>query len=167
MSVKKRLFWSHILMFALPVAAYWLISFAADRLTLAWLLRQNYASVQDFRRQYSVTTFNNSYSPYRDSIPERFDERYYALREGLLGGAVTSPSTEIAGDLTQVRLDWLNRWQTKRGPVGNRHIIDWITLDTGVSLYPKKEQDYGKFIGLVDYDARWHVGDRFSVLSSG
>ena len=123
--------------------------------------------VQDFRRQYSVTTFNNSYSPYRDSIPVRFDERYYALREGLLGGAVTSPSTEIAGDLTQVRLDWLNRWQTKRGPVGNRHIIDWITLDTGVSLYPKKEQDYGKFIGLVDYDARWHVGDRFSVLSSG
>lgn len=51
MSVKKRLFWSHILMFALPVAAYWLISFAADRLTLAWLLRQSYASLEDFRRQ--------------------------------------------------------------------------------------------------------------------
>ena len=123
--------------------------------------------VQDFRRQYSVTSFANSFSPYRDSIPVRFDERYYALREGVLGGMVTSPSSEIAGDMTQVRLDWLNRWQTKRGPVGNRHIIDWITLDTGISLYPKKEQDYGKFVGLADYDARWHVGDRFSVLSSG
>lgn len=123
--------------------------------------------VQDFRRQYSVTSFSNSYSPYRDSIPVRFDERYYALREGVLSGMVSSPSSEIAGDMTQVRLDWLNRWQTKRGPVGNRHIIDWITLDTGVSLYPKKDQDYGKFIGLADYDARWHVGDRFSILSSG
>ena len=123
--------------------------------------------VQDFRRQYSVTSFSNSYSPYRDSIPVRFDERYYALREGILSGMVSSPSSEIAGDMTQVRLDWLNRWQTKRGPVGNRHIIDWITLDTGMSLYPKKDQNYGKFVGLVDYDARWHVGDRFSVLSSG
>ncbi|MBO7726687.1 MAG: hypothetical protein J6S40_09515 [Thermoguttaceae bacterium] len=123
--------------------------------------------VQDFRRQYSVTSFTNSYSPYQDSIPVRFDERYYALREGVLGGMVSSPSSEIAGDMTQIRLDWLNRWQTKRGPVGNRHIIDWITLDTGMSLYPKKEQDYGEFIGLADYDLRWHVGDRFSVLSSG
>lgn len=123
--------------------------------------------IQDFRRQYAVTTFTNTYSPYRDSIPVRFDERYYALREGTLGGMVTSPSTEIAGDLTQIRLDWLNRWQTKRGPVGNRHIIDWITLDSGISLYPKKGQNYGEFAGLLDYDARWHVGDRFSVLSSG
>ena len=123
--------------------------------------------VQDFRRQYSVTTFSNNYEPYRDSIPVRFDERYYALRQGLLGGSVTSPSTEIAGDLTQVRFDWFNRWQTKRGPVGRRHIVDWITFDTGFSLYPEKEQNFDQTVGLVDYDFRWHVGDRFSVLSSG
>ena len=123
--------------------------------------------IQDFRRQYSVTTFSNSYQPYRDSIPVRFDERYYALRHGELGGMVTSPSTEIADDLTQVRFDWLNRWQTKRGPVGKRHIVDWITFDTGLSFYPKKEQNYDQNVGLVDYDARWHIGDRFSVLSSG
>ena len=123
--------------------------------------------VEDFRRQYSVTTFSNTYEPYRDSIPVRFDERYYAIRHGELGGMVTSPSTEIADDLTQIRLDWLNRWQTKRGPVGKRHIVDWITFDTGVSLYPKKEQNCDQYVGLADYDARWHIGDRFSVLSSG
>jgi len=123
--------------------------------------------IQSYRRQYSVTTFSNTYSPYRDSIPVRFDERYYAIRQGLLGGNVSSPSTEIANDLTQVRFDWFNRWQTKRGPVGNRHIIDWITFDTGFSLYPQKEQNYNQTIGLTDYDFRWHVGDRFSVLSSG
>ena len=123
--------------------------------------------VQDFRRQYSVTTFSNSYEPYRDSIPVRFDERYYAIRQGLLGGAVASGSTEMADDLSQVRFEWLNRWQTKRGPVGKRHIADWITFNTGLSLYPEKEQNFNEYVGLVDYDLKWHVGDRFSVLSSG
>ncbi|MBQ2683813.1 MAG: hypothetical protein IJG02_08055 [Thermoguttaceae bacterium] len=122
---------------------------------------------QGFRRLYSATTFSNTYEPYRDSIPVRFDERYYALRQGLLGGSVASPYTEIADDLTQVRFDWLNRWQTKRGPIGSRHIIDWITFDAGFSLYPEKEQNFGQTISLTDYDFRWHVGDRFSVLSSG
>lgn len=51
MSIKKRLFWSNVLMFALPVAAYWLISFAADKLTISYLLRQSYTSLADFRQQ--------------------------------------------------------------------------------------------------------------------
>ncbi|MDO5566045.1 MAG: hypothetical protein Q4G59_05265, partial [Planctomycetia bacterium] len=124
--------------------------------------------VDDFRRRYSVTTFGGSgYDGFEDSIPLRFDERYYALRHGQLGGAVGSPSSEIADDLTLVRFEWLNRWQTKRGPVGKRHTIDWITFNTGVNFYPKKEQNFDEYVGLVDYDLRWHVGDRFSVLSSG
>lgn len=124
--------------------------------------------IEDFRRRYSVTTFGGSgYDGFEDSIPLRFDERYYALRHGQLGGAVGSPSSEIADDLTLVRFEWLNRWQTKRGPVGKRHTIDWITFNTGVNFYPKKEQNFDEYVGLVDYDLRWHVGDRFSVLSSG
>ncbi len=51
MSIKKRLFWSNVLMFALPVAAYLLISFAADKLTISYLLRQSYTSIADFRQQ--------------------------------------------------------------------------------------------------------------------
>lgn len=124
--------------------------------------------IDEFRRRYSVTTFaNTGFGGFEDSIPLRFDERYYALRHGQLGGAVASPSSEIADDLTLVRFEWLNRWQTKRGPVGKRHTIDWITFNTGVNFYPKKEQNFDEYIGLVDYDLRWHVGDRFSVLSSG
>ena len=38
MSVKKRLFWSHILMFALPMFTYLLFSFLADRLSWLYLL---------------------------------------------------------------------------------------------------------------------------------
>ncbi|MCL2349132.1 MAG: hypothetical protein FWC50_12835 [Planctomycetaceae bacterium] len=116
-------------------------------------------SVEDFRRRYSVTTFGGT-------IPLLYDERYYAIRSGL-GNWVTSPSTEIADDLVLFRTYFNQTWQTKRGPTVQRRIVDWITLDTGVNFYPKKEQNFGETVGLIDYDFKWHVGDRFSVLSSG
>ena len=116
-------------------------------------------SVEDYRRRYSATTFNGA-------IPLLYDERYYAIRSGL-GNWITSPSTELADDLTLCRFHFNQTWQTKRGPVNRRRIIDWITLDTGLNLYPKKEQNFGEAIGLIDYNFRWHVGDRFAVLSSG
>ncbi|MBQ9873921.1 MAG: LPS-assembly protein LptD [Thermoguttaceae bacterium] len=123
--------------------------------------------VQDFRRRYSATTFSGAGVGGMDAIPVRFDERYYAIRQGALAGNVASPSSELVDDLQLVRLGWNNRWQTKRGPVGGRRVIDWITLDAGISLYPKKSENFGKLPGLIDYDARWQVGDRFAVLSSG
>lgn len=55
MSVKKRLFWSHILMFALPLAVYLLFSYLADRLSWLWLLQQRFTSMQDFRQQVQST----------------------------------------------------------------------------------------------------------------
>ena len=55
MSVKKRLFWSHILMFALPLLAYLLCSLLADRLSWMWLLQQRFTSMQDFQRQVQRT----------------------------------------------------------------------------------------------------------------
>ncbi|MBQ9126835.1 MAG: organic solvent tolerance protein OstA, partial [Thermoguttaceae bacterium] len=116
--------------------------------------------IQEFRRRYSVTTFDGS-------IPLRFDERYYAIRQGLLAGNVTSPSPELADDLQLVRLGWNNRWQTKRGPAGNRRVVDWIKFDAGLNLYPNDEENFGEIPGLLDYDASWLVGDRFAVLSSG
>ncbi len=128
-----------------------------DQLVLYEGLDDN--AIESFRRRFSVTTFGGT-------IPVQFDERYYALRSGL-GTHVTSPSTEIADDLTLMQLGMRHRWQTKRGPIGNRRIIDWITLDTNINLYPENEQNFGETIGLLDYDFRWHVGDRFSVLSSG
>lgn len=125
--------------------------------------------IQEFRRRYSVTTFAGSGGTvgFEDSIPVRFDERYYAIRQGDIGGNVTSASTELADDLQLVRLGWNNRWQTKRGPAGRRRVVDWITLNAGVNLYPKQSENFGEIPGLLDFDASWQVGDRFSVLSSG
>jgi len=117
-------------------------------------------SIEAFRRRFTHTTFPGA-------IPLQFDERYYAVRSGL-GGWVTSPSTEIADDLLALRLGVRQRWQTKRGMPGQRRILDWITFDTHATFFPKDDRDnFGEVLGLVDYDFRWHLGDRLTVLSSG
>jgi len=100
-------------------------------------------------------------------IPKQFDPRYYALRTNLAGW-VTSPSAEIADDMTIFRLGAEQRWQTKRGRPGARRIIDWVTLDTHLSLFPDPDRDnFGEVAGLLDYNFRWHVGDRLTLVSDG
>jgi hypothetical protein len=81
---------------------------------------------------------------------------------------VTAHSLEIADDLTVLRLGVRQRWQTKRGLPGRERTIDWVTLDIGGSIFPDADRDnFGEEIGLVNYNFRWHVGDRFTVLSDG
>ncbi|MDH3718890.1 MAG: organic solvent tolerance protein OstA [Planctomycetota bacterium] len=117
-------------------------------------------STEAFRRMFQFTTFGGP------PIPPMFDPRFYAIRTGLAGW-VSSPSVEVVDDLTAVRLGARQRWQTKRGSPADLRIIDWMTLDTNLSLFPQEEQNFGELVGLIDYDWRWHLGDRFSVLSSG
>ncbi len=127
-------------------------------------------SVEAFRRRYLTTTFgipSMSPTPFGTPWPgtEKFDERLYALRTGLQSW-VTSPSTEIADDLATLKLSVDQRWQTKRGPEDNRRIIDWITFNTDVTLFPDPTRDnYGQVAGLLDYDFTWHVGDRLTLVS--
>ena len=46
--------------------------------------------------------------------------------------------------------------------------LDWVTLDTNITLFPDPNRDnFGSTAGLLDYDFRWHVGDRLTLLSSG
>jgi lipopolysaccharide export system protein LptA len=94
----------------------------------------------------------------------KYDPRSYAVRRGMAGW-VTGP-TEIANDLSAFRVGAHQRWQTKRGPIGNRRIIDWITLDIDGEFFPVSGQNFGTAMGLWQYDFRWHVGDRTTVLSS-
>lgn len=116
--------------------------------------------IETFRHRFAEYTFGGA-------IPARFDERFYAIRSGL-GSWVSTPSFEIAEDLTALRMGVHQRWQTKRGFPGRRRILDWITLDTNLSLFPKEERDnFGELVGLVDYDFSWHVGDRLTLVSQG
>jgi hypothetical protein len=127
-------------------------------------------SVEAWRRRFLTTTFgipSLSPLPFPPGTPwvPTADERLYALRTGLQNW-VSSPSTEIADDLSTVRFGVDQRWQTKRGPAQNRQIIDWITLDSNVTLFPNPDRDnFGTVAGLLDYDFRWHVGDRLTLVS--
>ena len=118
-------------------------------------------SIDDFRRRYLVT---NSY--FGGEMLPKFDPRYYALRSGLAGN-VAAGNMEIADDMHMLRLGMTHRFQTKRGSVGNRHILDWITFSTHMNFYPQTEHNLGKNVGLLDYNVLWHVGDRFSLFSEG
>jgi hypothetical protein len=121
-------------------------------------------AVEHFRRRFLFDTFGGT--PGGD-VPLRFDERFYALRSGL-AGLVASPSTEIADDLLAMRLGLRQRWQTKRGTPGATRIIDWIVLDTRATWFPRENRDnFGQEVGLIEYDFRWHVGDRVTLVSDG
>lgn len=97
----------------------------------------------------------------------KFDPRTYALRYGMQNW-VTSPAAEIADDLMALRMGVRQRWQTKRGPAGDQHIVDWLTLDMNGTIFPDADRDnFGEEVGLLDYDMRWHIGDRFTFLSDG
>lgn len=102
---------------------------------------------------------------YGGTLPAKFDPRYYDFRSGIQS-FVGSPTTEVAGSLDMVKLGMRHRWQTKRGPLGNRRVIDWIVLDSGAVFYPNPGRDnFGAPWGLVNYDFIWHIGDRLSVVS--
>ena len=123
-------------------------------------------SIEHFRRRFIDDTFGGM-AFIDEDVPLRFDERYFALRSGLQG-QVTSPSTEIADDLMVVRLGTRHRWQTKRGPIGQERIADWIVLGVQGTLFPKAGRDnFGEDLGLMSYDFRWHLGDRVTLVSEG
>ena len=117
----------------------------------------------DFGAVPGVPT-SSTYVPNPFGPQGKFDPRYYAIRRGL-GSWVTGP-TELVNDLTAFRLAARQRWQTKRGPLGNRRIIDWMVLDVDGELFPTTSQNFGQTMGLWQYDFRWHVGDRTTLLSS-
>lgn len=117
-------------------------------------------STEAFRRRFQFNTYGGT-------TPIQFDPRFYALRSGLQN-YVSSPSVEIVDDLSAIRMGAHQRWQTKRGPIGQRNIIDWIVLDTDIVFFPDAERDnFGANFGLATYDFRWHVGDQLAILSSG
>ncbi len=118
-------------------------------------------SITEFRRR----VFDPTLPPI--IMDPKFLPTTYAFRSGLQSW-VTSPSTEIVDDLMTLRTGMRHRWQTKRGLPGRQHIVDWLTVDTNLTWFPNQDRDnFGSEFGLFDYDVRWHLGDRFSVVSDG
>jgi len=91
-----------------------------------------------------------------------YDPQRYAIRRVVDNKYDTLDSLEV------LQLDVRQRLQTKRGFPGAEHTVDWITLDTSVSVYPDAERDnFGESWGFLDYYFLWHVGDRTSISSAG
>lgn len=122
-------------------------------------------ALEAFRRRFAVRTFGLPAGTVA-AIPLPFDERFYALRAGLAGW-VTGP-VEVADDLMAFRLGMHHRLQTQRGLPEQRRIIDWMTLDANLTIFPQADRDnFGTAVGLLDYHYRWFIGDRFTLVSTG
>lgn len=117
-------------------------------------------SLYDFSHHMSSTLFGGL------PIPKKYQLRSYAVRSNI-GGWVTG-NTELADDLGLIRIGMNHRWQTKRGMPGRERIVDWLTFDTNLNIYPDPDRDnFGSVVGLWDYDLRWYPGDRVVLYTSG
>ncbi|HEX4589063.1 MAG TPA: hypothetical protein VH120_03980, partial [Gemmataceae bacterium] len=91
-----------------------------------------------------------------------FDPQLYAIRRLVDDRVDTLDSIDV------VQLDVRQRWQTKRGYPGQEHVVDFLTLDTSVSLFPDSDRDnFGKSFAFLQYDTTWNVGDRTALTSTG
>ena len=132
----------------------------ADRDQLPYYDSLDDHSQEDFRRRFFFNTFGGA-------LPNRFDPRNYAYRQGLQR-YVTNPSEVIADDALQAKLGMHQRWQTKRGAPGRERIVDLMRLDFDTTLFADADRDnFGETIGPTTYDFRYHLGDRVTLLSDG
>jgi hypothetical protein len=91
-----------------------------------------------------------------------FDPQLVALRNLVDNRIDTLDGIEV------LRLDARQRLQTKRGFPGQEHIVDWMVLDTSVSVFPAANRDnFGKPFSFAEYDYVWNIGDRTTLTSSG
>ena len=117
-------------------------------------------ATEHFQRRFIENLFGGT-------LPKKYDDRYFAFRSGMQDW-VTAPSTEIANTLTSIQLALRQKWQTKRGAPGQEHIVDWIMFDVEGTIFPYSSRDNSvQTLGLLNYDFRWQVGDRFALLSDG
>lgn len=109
----------------------------------------------------------SQFTTFAGSIPFQFDERSYAFRSAMQK-YVAAPGMEIADDLVILRSAVRQRWQTKRGFPGQEQIIDWITFDVEGTYFANPDRDnFGEDFGQLNYDFRWALGDRVTILSDG
>jgi hypothetical protein len=105
--------------------------------------------------------FNPAHATALNTSP-LYDPQVFALRQLVLDKVDTRDDIEV------LELDVRQRWQTHRGFPGNEHVVDWMVLDLGGSLYPRRDRDdFGQYIGFLQYDWLWNIGDRVSLVSSG
>ena len=131
-------------------------------------------SIEEIRRRFFEDGFGGPLFPnFFDNsgvvnfIDPRFDPRFYAIRSGIQG-VVSAPTFELVEDHTVARFGMRHRLQTKRGAPGQERIVDWLIFDAGAAYFPDADRDnIGADVGLINFNALWNLGDRFSIVSDG
>ncbi len=98
-----------------------------------------------------LTNFNGLVNPQTYAIRRLIDSRIDTL-----------------DSINVVQFNLENRLQTHRGIGASEHVVDWMTLSLGASLFPQPTRDnYGEHWGILEYDWTWNIGDRTALVSNG
>ena len=112
-----------------------------------------------------IRPFQQVFNPLNSSFltsSNLFNPQNYALRRLVDNRADTLDTIDV------FQMGLRQRWQTKRGAPGDEHVVDWMTLNVGASLFPQANRDnYGNTFGILEYDWLWNIGDRTALVSSG
>ena len=117
-------------------------------------------SQEHFRRRLVFNTFGGV-------LPPQFDATAYAARQAMQR-YVSASGAEIVTNQAQSRTGIHQRWQTKRGVPGRERIADVVELDLDAIFFANPDRDnFGQTVGGINYDFRYHIGDRVTLLSDG
>ncbi len=132
-----------------------------NRFPMLDLLNDN-ASDQALRDIFPIqTNVNPQFGNMLKSSP-LFDPQLYAIRRLVDNRFDTIDRMEV------VQFETRQRLQTLRGLPGQEHVVDWMTLDIGASLFPNPNRDnFGEHWGIIEYDWLWNVGDRTALVANG
>jgi len=111
------------------------------------------------RRYLALTSFTGGLLPFP------YDPRHLILRQ--MVSPITG-TTDVQSSIDTVQLGIHQRLQTKRGPIGRRRIVDYMTLDATTTYFPYAARDnFGTPWGQAMYNWQWYIGDRTSIVSAG
>ena len=139
----------------------------------------------DYRDAYSTLSVNRiGIQDDLDDNTYEFVRRYFALNDfgqGVLpaqyspilltlrrGYSPITGTVDVQDRIETLKVGLNQRLQTKRGPIDDRRVIDWMTLDVWSFYYPDASRDnFGVPFGQTQYQYEWFIGDRTSIVSSG
>lgn len=117
-------------------------------------------SQEHFRRRLVFNTFGGV-------LPDQFESTNYAARQAMQR-FVSAGSSEVVTNQLQSRFGIHQRFQTKRGVAGRERIADVVEFDLDAIYFGKPDRDnFGESVGGINYDFRYHIGDRVTLISDG
>ena len=117
-------------------------------------------SQEHFRRRLVFNTFGGV-------LPDQFESTKYAARQAMQR-YVSAGSSEVVTNQLQSRFGVHQRFQTKRGATGRERIADVVEFDIDAIYFGKPDRDnFGESLGGINYDFRYHIGDRVTLISDG